>query len=137
MLVLSVLSIYNCIYCFPELLGFCLEELHSLSLSLAKRGRKAAMIDTMAVVHMTEAEVVKDIAAVLAKVRQGSEIVVEQGNRPVAIIKPSKPAGRMISEVIADLKVRGAKVTMDDDFARDIEEGIKAHQQPWNPPSWE
>jgi antitoxin (DNA-binding transcriptional repressor) of toxin-antitoxin stability system len=91
----------------------------------------------MATVHMSEAEVVKDIAAVLAKVRQGSEIVIERGNRPVAIIKPSKPAGRMISEMIADLKARGSNATMDDDFARDIEEGIKAHREPWNPPTWE
>ncbi len=95
------------------------------------------MIESMAVVHMSEADVVKDIAAVLAKVRQGSEIVIEHGNRPVAVIKPSKPVGRMISEVIAELKDRGAEAIMDDDFARDIEEGIKAHRQPWNPPSWE
>lgn len=86
---------------------------------------------------MSEADVVKDIAAVLAKVRQGSEIVIEQGNRAVAVIKPSKPVGRMLSDVIADLKARGADVTMDDDFANETEEGIKAHRQPWNPPSWE
>jgi antitoxin (DNA-binding transcriptional repressor) of toxin-antitoxin stability system len=95
------------------------------------------MIGDMAIVHMSEADVVKDIAAVLAKVRQGSEIVIEHGDRPVAVIKPSKPAGRMISEVITDLKARGSDAIMDDDFARDIEEGIKAHRQPWNPPSWE
>jgi antitoxin (DNA-binding transcriptional repressor) of toxin-antitoxin stability system len=91
----------------------------------------------MATVHMTEAEVVKDIAAVLAKVRQGVEIVVEQDHRAVAFIKPSKPVGRMISEVIADLKARGSNAVVDDDFAHDIEEGIKAHRQPWNPPSWD
>lgn len=95
------------------------------------------MIEGMAVVHMSEADVVKDIVDVLAKVRQGSEIIIEQGNRPVAVIKPSQPAGRMISEVIADLKARGSDATVDDDFARDIEEGIKAHREPWNPPSWE
>ena len=86
---------------------------------------------------MTEAEVVKDIAAVLAKVRQGVEIVVEQDHRAVAFIKPSKPVGRMISEVIAELKARGSNAVVDDDFARDIEEGIKAHRQPWHPPSWD
>jgi hypothetical protein len=90
----------------------------------------------MATVHMSEAEVVKDIAAVLAKV-QGIEVVIEQDHRAVAVIKPSKPGGRMISEVIADLKARGSRAVMDDDFARDIEEGIKAHRQPWNPPSWD
>lgn len=86
---------------------------------------------------MSEADVVKDIVAVLAKVRQGSEIVIEQGNRAVAVIKPSEPVGRMISEVIADLRARGSEATIDDHFARDIEEGIKAHRQPWDPPSWE
>jgi len=95
------------------------------------------MIIGMATVHMTETEVVKDIVAVLAKVRQGVEIVVEQDHRTVAFIKPSKPEGRMISEVIADLKTRGSNAVIDDDFARDIEEGIKTHQQPWKPPTWD
>jgi antitoxin (DNA-binding transcriptional repressor) of toxin-antitoxin stability system len=91
----------------------------------------------MAVLRMTEAEVVKDIAAVLAQVRLGVEIVVEQDHRAVAVIKPPKPVGRMISEVIAGLKARGSDAAMDEDFARDIEEGIKAHREPWNPPSWD
>jgi antitoxin (DNA-binding transcriptional repressor) of toxin-antitoxin stability system len=91
----------------------------------------------MAIVHMTEAELVKNVAEVLRQVRQGNEIVVEQGNRPFAVIKPSRPAGRLISEVIAHLKARGSTAVMDDDFARDIEEGIKSQRQPWNPPSWD
>jgi len=91
----------------------------------------------MAIVHMSEAELVKNITEVLRQVRQGSEIVVEQGNRPVAVIKPSRPAGRMISDVIADLRTRGSAAVMDDDLARDVEEGIRAQRQPWNPPSWD
>ncbi len=91
----------------------------------------------MAVVHMTEDEVVNNIADVMRQVRQGNEIIIEQENRRVAVIKPSKPTGRMISEVIADLKARGSTAVMDEDFASDIEEGIKAHRQPWNPPSWD
>jgi hypothetical protein len=43
----------------------------------------------------------------------------------------------MISEVIAALEARGSNAVMDEDFARDVEEGIKAHRQPWNPPSWD
>jgi len=88
----------------------------------------------MATVPMSEAEVVKDIAAVLAKVRQGVEIIVEQNHRAVAVIKPPTPGGRMISGVIADLKARGSNAAMDEDFARDVGEGIKAHRQPWNRP---
>lgn len=86
---------------------------------------------------MSEAEVARDLHSVLAKVQQGIEIVIEQNHRPVAVLKPSKPAGRMISEVLADLKARGSEATIDDDFAHDIEEGINAHRQPWTPPSWD
>jgi len=95
------------------------------------------MIEGMATVHMSEAEVARDLHAVLAKVQQGVEVVIEQNHRPVAILKASRPVGRMISEIVADLKARGSHVVMDDDFAHDIEEGIKAQRQPWNPPSWD
>ena len=86
---------------------------------------------------MTESEVARDLHAVLAKVQAGVEVIVEQDHRPVAVIKLPKPVGRMISEIIAHLKARGSNAIMDDDFARDIDEGIKAQRQPWNPPSWD
>ncbi len=89
------------------------------------------------VLHVTEADVVKDVGAVLEKVRQGTEVIIEHNNRPFAVIKPSKLAGRPISEVVADLKARGSAAVIDDDFARDIEAGIEAYRQPWTPPSWE
>src|ERR1017187_5568621 len=89
------------------------------------------------VLHVSEADVVRDIAAVLEKVRRGSEGIVEQNHPPIAVTRPSKPAGRPISEVIAELKARGSNTVIDDDFARDIEAGIEAHRQPWTPPSWE
>jgi antitoxin (DNA-binding transcriptional repressor) of toxin-antitoxin stability system len=91
----------------------------------------------MAVVHMSEAEVVKDIAAVLAQVRQGTEVVVEQDHRAVALIRPPQPKGQLISEVIAALEARGSDAVMDEDFARDIEEGIQTRRHPWNPPAWD
>jgi antitoxin (DNA-binding transcriptional repressor) of toxin-antitoxin stability system len=95
------------------------------------------MIKSMAVVHMTEAEVVKDIAAVLAQVRQGVEVIVEQDHRPVAIIKTPHGTGRLLSECIAMAEARGSTVTLDEGFMKDVEEGIARRSQPWNPPSWE
>ena len=91
----------------------------------------------MGTVRITEAELARDLHAVLAKVQQGVEVVVEQDSRAIAVIRPAMPAGRMISEVIADLRARGSSAVMDDDFADAIEEGIKAQRQPWNPPSWD
>ncbi len=76
----------------------------------------------MAVVHMSEAEVVKDIAAVLAQVRQGVEIVVEQDHHAIAVIKSPVIKGRKISEIIAALEASGASAVIDADFARDVEE---------------
>jgi len=90
----------------------------------------------MSTVRITETELARDVHAVLEKVRQGIEVIVEQEHRPVAVIKAPKTAGRLISEVLADLKARGSMAVMDDEFARDVEEGIKAHREPWNPPSW-
>jgi antitoxin (DNA-binding transcriptional repressor) of toxin-antitoxin stability system len=95
------------------------------------------MIEDMEQVRMTEAEVTNDFGAVLEKLRQGAEIVVEQDHRPVAIIRPPKRSGRPISECIASAKASGSKVTLDGGFAADVEEGIRSRQQPWNPPSWD
>ena len=87
--------------------------------------------------HVTEAELARDLHAVLEKVPQGTEVIIEQDNRPVAVLKAPQVKGRMISEVIAALEARGSNAVVDEDFARDVEEGIKAHRQPWNPPSWD
>lgn len=86
----------------------------------------------MATVHMSEAELANNLHEVLSKVQQGTEIVIEQNHRPVAVLKPSQPVGRMSTEVLADLKARGSNAVMDDGFTQDIEDGIKAQHQPWN-----
>lgn len=109
----------------------------SLAQSLARSATTRAIMVSMAIIHMNEADVARDLHAALAKVQQGDEIVIEQNHRPVAVLKSSSPAGRMISQVIADLKARESNATMDDDFARDVEEGIKSQRQPWTPPSWD
>jgi len=88
-------------------------------------------------VRMTEAELARDLPAVLDKVRQGMQVVIERNSRPVAVLKAPLVSGRRISEVIAALDASGANAVIDEDFAGDVEEGIKSHRQPWNPPSWD
>jgi hypothetical protein len=89
----------------------------------------------MATVYMSESELAHDLHAAFSRVQQGVEIVVEQNDRPVAILKSAKPTGRRLSEIVTDLKARGSSAVMDEDFARDIEEGIEARRDPWTPPS--
>jgi antitoxin (DNA-binding transcriptional repressor) of toxin-antitoxin stability system len=95
------------------------------------------MIEDRMTLRITEAELARDIHAVLARVQEGVEIVVEQDHRPVAVIKSPMVKGRKISEVIAALEASVANAVIDEDFARDVEEGVNAHREPWNPPSWE
>ncbi len=94
------------------------------------------MIEEMAQLHMSEAEVAKNFAAVLEKVRQGAEVVIEQGYRTVAVIKPVKGPGRPIDECIALAKAHGSGATLDEGFARDLEE-IIANRQPLDTSAWE
>jgi antitoxin (DNA-binding transcriptional repressor) of toxin-antitoxin stability system len=94
----------------------------------------------MAQVHMSEAELARDLHAVLEKVRDGAEVIVEHEHRPVARITPVRGPGRTLSEAIAIAKQRekerGYAVTLDPEFATDVEEVVR-NRQPWNPPSWD
>src|ERR1035438_1951575 len=55
-----------------------------------QRARITGIIIDMGMVRISEAELARDLHAVLAKVQQGIEVVVEQDHRPVAVIKPSQ-----------------------------------------------
>ena len=45
------------------------------------------MIEGMTTVHLTEAELSRDLHAVLEKVRHGVEVVIEQDSCPGAVLK--------------------------------------------------
>jgi hypothetical protein len=95
------------------------------------------MIMGMGTVRITEAELVRDVHAVLEKVKDGAEIVVERDHHAVAMIRSPIFKGRLLSECIALAEARGSTATLDDGFMKDVEEGIASRSQPWNPPSWE
>jgi hypothetical protein len=61
--------------------------------------------------------------------------VIEEDHEPVAVIRSPVRSGRPISECIASAEASGSKVTLDEGFAKDVEEGIRDRQQPSNPPS--
>jgi antitoxin (DNA-binding transcriptional repressor) of toxin-antitoxin stability system len=94
------------------------------------------MIEEMPQLHMTEAEVVKDIQAVLEKVSQGAEVVVERGYRTLAVIAPVKGPGRPIDECIALAEAHGSGATLDEDFAKDLQQ-IISNRRPLDTSAWE
>ena len=79
--------------------------------------------------------------AVLEKVRQGVEVIVEENYLPVAVIKTPATPGRKIGECIALAKAYedklGYRPVPDPDFAKDVEAAIAAHREPLKPPSWD
>lgn len=91
----------------------------------------------MAVLHITEAELARDVHAVLEKVRNGAEVVVEENHQPVAVLRAAEFRGRSIDECIALLREHGSHATLDDAFAKDLEEVINSHREPLNPPAWD
>ena len=92
------------------------------------------------VIHISEAEATSDFAALMARVRAGAKVIIEDGARPVAVLRAAGPMRRTISECIALAKAReeetGKAPVLDPDFAEDVEE-ILSHRKPWNPPAWE
>lgn len=92
---------------------------------------------SMGTVRITEAELARDVHAVLAKVQQGMEVIIEQDHRPVAILRPPQRSGRPVSEILREARRRNSTVTLDEDFGSDMEAIIASQQQPWTPPSWE
>jgi len=99
------------------------------------------MIKTMTL-RITEAELSRDVRAVLARVREeGLEVIVEQDHRPVAVIKTPQGPGRKLSDCIAIAKAYEEKLgyapVPDMDFAADVQTAIDAYSEPMNPPAWD
>ena len=62
--------------------------------------QNGVIIESMATIHISEAEAARDFAGLIAKVRAGAEIVIENGSLPPAILRSEFPARRTVSECI-------------------------------------
>lgn len=95
----------------------------------------------MATVHITEAELARDLHSVLAKVQEGVEVIIEQDDRPVAVLRSPQGPGRKISECVALAKAHEKKLgyapVPDPDFVKDVQAAIDTRREPFDPPSWE
>ena len=94
----------------------------------------------MAVIHISDADAIRDFAGLLARVRAGAEIVIESGACPVAVIHAAGPPRRSISECIALADARtkqvGYEPVMDTEFAADMEEIIR-NRKPRDTSAWD
>jgi len=88
------------------------------------------------VIHISEIDAASDFAALLARVRAGAEVVIEHNSQPVAIVHPAEPVRRTISECITLLR-EDPKVTIDADFANDVEAAIESHREALDSSAWE
>ena len=87
------------------------------------------------IIHFSEAEAASDFASVLARVRAGAEIVIGDDARAVAVVRPAEPHVRRLSESLRLAREHASTATLDEDFARDLEEVINSHREPLNPPA--
>jgi antitoxin (DNA-binding transcriptional repressor) of toxin-antitoxin stability system len=88
------------------------------------------------IIHISEAEAANNFTSLLARVRAGAEVIIENNDLPVAVLRAPAPARRTISECLA-LLPEGSAATVDSDFARDVEAAIESHREPLEPPAWE
>ena len=88
--------------------------------------------------RITEDELARDVRAVLERVEQGGEVIIErEDHQPVAVISAPRRSGRPVTEILEEARRRRSSATLDEDFGKDMEEVIAAHRTPWKPPSWE
>ena len=122
-----------------------LGRLHARRIRWLVLGQPEAMDDMIAsmepqVLHVSEADAVRDIAAILQHVETGMEVVIERDSQPLAVIRTAAPVRRTISDCIAlaeahELESGGSPI-LDEDFASDVEEIVR-NRKPWNPPAWD
>jgi antitoxin (DNA-binding transcriptional repressor) of toxin-antitoxin stability system len=91
------------------------------------------------VIHISEAEAAKtNVEELLVHVRAGAEVVIENGARPVAVLRSAEShPGRLLSESVALAEAHGSTVTLDGDFGRDLESIVHSHLEPLRPPAWD
>ena len=90
------------------------------------------------VIHISEAEAEGNFRALMAHVRAGAEVVIEDNARPVAVVRLiAEPTARPLSESLRLAREHGSTVTLDGEFGRDLEAVIDSHREPLNPPTWD
>jgi antitoxin (DNA-binding transcriptional repressor) of toxin-antitoxin stability system len=85
----------------------------------------------MAVIHISEADASRDFAALLARVRAGAEIVIEDSSSPAVVLRLAveRPV-RLLSESLRMARENCSSATLDGGFASDLETAVDSHPEP-------
>jgi len=89
------------------------------------------------VIDMSEADATRDFASLLARVREGAEVVVKNGTRPIAVVRPAEPHVRLLSESLCLAREHGSTATLDENFGKDVAAAVDSHREPLKPPAWD
>jgi antitoxin (DNA-binding transcriptional repressor) of toxin-antitoxin stability system len=76
----------------------------------------------MATIHISGADAIRDFAGLLARVRAGAEVVIEDPASPAVVLRADaeRPL-RRLSESLRMAKEHGSTATLDGGFAHDLE----------------
>jgi antitoxin (DNA-binding transcriptional repressor) of toxin-antitoxin stability system len=77
----------------------------------------------LAVLHISEADLARDMHGVLDRVQSGNEVVVERNAQPIAVLRAAESSRRKLSEIAAAL-AEDSTATLDPYFAKDVQEAI-------------
>ncbi|MGA7914357.1 MAG: type II toxin-antitoxin system prevent-host-death family antitoxin [Candidatus Acidiferrales bacterium] len=89
------------------------------------------------VIHISEEEAANDFASLMASVRAGAEVIIEENARPVAFLHPADPSVRLLSESLRLAQEHASTATLDDGFSKDLEAAVESHREPLDPPAWD
>lgn len=93
----------------------------------------------MATIHISETEAVRDFRHLLAKVRDGQDVLIESDTKPIARLSPvaRREPGRLLSEMIESAEARGGNIRLDEGFSNDLEDVIESRKEPLGLPEWD
>jgi antitoxin (DNA-binding transcriptional repressor) of toxin-antitoxin stability system len=95
---------------------------------------------SMATIHISEADAARDFAGLMARVRAGVEVVIDDASPAVKLSIIAARPGRLLSESIAlaeaHAKELGYEPVMDAEFAADMEEIVR-NRKPRDTSAWD
>jgi antitoxin (DNA-binding transcriptional repressor) of toxin-antitoxin stability system len=88
----------------------------------------------MAVIRISEAEASRDFAGVLARVREGAEVIIEDSTSSAVALHAIEPPLRCLSESLRLAKEHAVRTTLDGGLANDLEAIVNSHPEPLRNP---